>query len=788
MKKVNFSFHTGIRRSLFTNVTLWGSWDASGLFSTQWSSYPMKQTKGSDGSYSYSTTTSLADTETGRLFEWGVKLDGPGGKDLWAIASEVDDSQSNACVRRFVLQKSGQKEAYYLTHLSLFGANILKAFKPDKVRFAVWAPNAQAVSLAIGDPAIGYIGDQGQGIIGRHPMKPAAAGVWEVTIPVENADDAVYMYEIKNDAGTTVYRTDLYSRCQAGSGTIDPRGTAYSGNPLDLDGKASCSQIVDPSKIEHPIHSNRYVSEKEFWKGEFTPGKPLPDSLDDCVIYELHVGAIAGMQSRPGTLDDAIALIPYLEELGVNAVELLPLAEFSGNVGWGYGATHFNAIEYSTGGPDHLKAFVKACHQHGIAVILDVVYNHYAPDAERAQWMYDTVSHEKNSYYWYEGKPSDYAIDTGGYIDNESTGWAPRFCEETVRKLFISSAVAMILDLHIDGFRVDQTTSIHSYSKLHANGAEAVQAKIFGIKFLREWVRTLRLIKPNVFLTAEDHSGWDSVTTASAQGGIGFDAVWYADFYHHLIGDTLRTPNLIANAGYGGNWPLDMTFFGGLMQNTSPSKIVFHESHDECGNSRNQGVQSGRTIMVAVQQNDPSNLTGMIRHYAEARTRFAAGMTLLSAGIPMFFMGEEVGAAKYYTHDAWIYNREDLMNDKNTTGAFLFKFYQDIIRLHLRIPALRSPDIQILHTHNDNRVIAFKRRAENSEALIIATLSNAPFSNGYTIHHNSLSDAGWREIFNSDAAMYRGSGIGNCGATLQSLGGWFNAVVPANGFVVFERV
>ena len=96
------------------------------------------------------------------------------------------------------------------------------------------------------------------------------------------------------------------------------------------------------------------------------------------MIYELHVGALGfGKPSdRPGTLEDAIAFLDYLVDLGVNAVELLPMSQFSGIENWGYGTTHFFGIEYSGGGRDQYKYFIKACHRRGIAVIFDVVYNH----------------------------------------------------------------------------------------------------------------------------------------------------------------------------------------------------------------------------------------------------------------------------------------------------------------------------------------------------------------------------------------------------------------------------
>ena len=161
------------------------------------------------------------------------------------------------------------------------------------------------------------------------------------------------------------------------------------------------------------------------------------------MIYELHVELLGLNRNAPqGTLRDAMDLIPYLRDLGVNCVELMPMSEFQGGSGWGCSTSHYFAIEFVGGGRDRFKWFVRECHRNGIAVILDIVYNHYAHDAERAEWLYDTNAHERNCYYWYEGRPSDYPayeaaaarggpdappVGEGGYLSNMSTGYAPRY-------------------------------------------------------------------------------------------------------------------------------------------------------------------------------------------------------------------------------------------------------------------------------------------------------------------------------------------------------------------------
>lgn len=587
------------------------------------------------------------------------------------------------------------------------------------------------------------------------------------------------------------YRTDLYSRCQIGSGKWDPNGELYDGDIRNLDGSKSCSVVVFPEtvtkKFKEPVWPEKgFIPEEEFWKNEFDPIRPLPTRLEDLVIYELHIGAIWNSRGEPGNIGDAIALLDYLKDLGVNAIELLPMNEFEGWASWGYGTSHYFAIEYSGGGRDKFKHFIRECHRRGIAVILDVVYNHYHHNAERAEWAYDSDNPEENIYYWYEGKVSDYSKNPdgdGGYIDNMSTGYAPRYYDEMVRKMFISSAVALMQEFHLDGFRFDQTTSIHAYNVIHADGRRADNANIFGAKFLRELTSTLKFIKPTVILTAEDHSEWDMVVRPQDEGGLGFDAVWYANFYHHLIGDQGRGSNfakLILIAGYGDDRSLAMDYFAGVLRGAAHKKVVYHESHDEAGNA----TYSNRTIVMA---SNSAPLVGETRSFAEARCRFAFGMAMLSPGTPLFLMGEEIGAQKQYKYDTFLYHRENLLKERQEEGRRLFRFYQNLIQFRLSHSGLRSHEIDIVHIHNDNRVIAFRRWDDTEELLIAANLNNRPFSSGYVIENLRSGDGHWREVFNSDAEIYGGSNVGNMGGAIPSFNGRINVVIPRNGFVVLRK-
>jgi len=611
------------------------------------------------------------------------------------------------------------------------------------------------------------------------------------------------MYRITKDDGTVAYKSDLYSRCQVGSGMFDPGGKPYSDLTRKLDGPGSCSAVVDSDNVcaffEDPQGrwpESDCVKAEEFWKDEkdlIGNAKPVPRRVDDLVIYELHVGALGGPNKKgPGTLKDAIDLLDYLVDLGVNAVELLPMSQFSGEENWGYGTSHHYAIEYSGGARDQYKYFIKACHRRGIAVIFDVVYNHFTPNAGRAEWAYDTNDLVKNPCYWYEGVPSDYpayqrAVDAdakglGGYVDNMSTGFAPRFCEEFVRKMFISSAAMLMEEFHVDGFRVDQTTSIHSYNVLHADSRPVASANFFGAKFLRELTSALRLINPDVILTAEDHSGWDKVTQSTEAGGLGFDKASYADFYHHLIGDTDKGSDyakLIKTAGLGDDRALAMNYFAGALGATGGSYIVYNKSHDEAGNA----TGTKRTIVVAV---NGTPLIGETRRYAEARCRFAFGASALSAGTPIFLFGEEIGAQKDFLFKHIFANREDLYGERRTNGKFLFAFYSDLIRLRLGSPGLRSRQIEVLHVHDANRVLVWRRWGGGEDYLVLASLNNHPFPDGYAIANPRLPDGLWKQVFNSDSSRYGGDDVGNDGVEITSGGGGLRAVIPANGVVVLK--
>ncbi len=811
---INFTFHSGVKRHLFSNVRLSGSWNAAGQFCDQWTQSPMTALVDGTGCDAFNGSASFDASQTGTVFQWGVLADTAGTANNWVIVTELPDQNSSQCNRTFTLAADQTQQDYWLATGRRFGS---QKYSPTGsaspgIQFAVWAPHAQKVDVVFApfNPAsvsapTGYIDDNGGGIDSTAPVVPLASkggGVFASDIATTPAlanfksfFNRLYMYRITNEQGAPTYKVDIFSRNQVGQGN-NPGGIGYAFPYTELDGILSCSVVSDPDQVTRDFHDTgiqkqTLIPEEQFWASEYTGGQKPPQDIADLIVYELHVGSLGFPSTAAGTFAEAMDFVDKLTDLGVNAVELLPVLEFDGNVQWGYGTSLFFCLQTSAGGGNQMKHFVRACHQRGIAVILDVVYNHFAgSNNERSEWGYDAdpnVAPQDNTWYWYEGVPANYPGNiNGGYLNNGSSGFTPRFSEENVRQMFTSSAAMVLDEFHFDGLRVDLTDAIHQNNTLNANGWTVNSANNYGIKFLRELARTVKMVNPSAFLIAEDHTGWPAMTQPLNAGGIGFDAVWYSDFYHHLIGDGDYGDNyakLLKIAGYGAPGPLNMDYFAGALLATQYQKIVYHENHDEAGNDQD----TERTILTAVNR---AVLLGATRTYAEARSRVCFGLSALSAGTPMFLMGEEIGAQKYFLYDTFATNKEDLIGQRTSDGKFLFLFYQDLIALVKAQPAARSSAIDVIYTHNDNRVIAFTRSTSSPQLLVLASFNDAPFSQGYVIGTDSwrLPAGGWQEIFNSDAAIYGGDNVGNGGATLPVANGQINAVIPARGFVVFEKV
>ena len=210
--------------------------------------------------------------------------------------------------------------------------------------------------------------------------------------------------------------------------------------------------------------------------------------------------------------------------------------------------------------------------------------------------------------------------------------------------------------------------------------------------------------------------------------------------------------------------------------------VVYHESHDEAGTRKLRAHADGGDRW----RQGHTTSDGELRAIAEARCRFAAGLTLLAAGTPMFLMGEEIGAVKPFTFDGFLEHREDLLGERHGNGSRLFRFYRDLIRLRRRHHTFSTANIQVVLTHNADRLIAFRRFKGPEQYLVVATLSDTGWPDGYELRAHALGAGWWREIFSSDAEEFGGSGISNP-SELEAVDGGMRLRLPPRGFVVLRQ-
>ncbi len=233
MISVQFTYLTGLKSAIFHSARLAGSWNG-------WSEIAMQEIVADDGCPAFTAIVSFDDSEAGRTYKWGVRLDAPGAPNAWAINLEIHDAQSEARYREFQLPLAGgsTEERYYFTEARRLGAQkwYPDSSSPPKIKFSVWAPNANNVKVVFARPNHGYISDDGTGIDSNIPgisLLKDPGGIW-TSEPDGDYSQYVglpYMFQIENAQGDTVYRTDIHSRWQIGAATVTPRNNRGTGIP-----------------------------------------------------------------------------------------------------------------------------------------------------------------------------------------------------------------------------------------------------------------------------------------------------------------------------------------------------------------------------------------------------------------------------------------------------------------------------------------------------------------------------------------------------------------------------
>ncbi|HEU5424814.1 MAG TPA: malto-oligosyltrehalose trehalohydrolase [Nitrolancea sp.] len=541
-----------------------------------------------------------------------------------------------------------------------------------RCRFRVWAPRARAVALALQAPESRLV-----------LLEARARGYWEALV------------EGVRPGARYKFRLD---------GQREYPDPAARSQPEGVHGP---SEVTDPAAFPW--------SDRD-WS---------PPARARLVIYELHVGTF----TPQGTFDAVIPRLGYLRELGVNAIELMPVAQFPGGRNWGYDGVYPYAAQNSYGGPAGLARLVDACHHAGLAVFLDVVYNHLGPEGN---YLAQFGPYFTERYH----TPWGAAVNVDGPESDE------------VRNYFVESALYWLEALHVDGFRLDAIHAIVDQS---------------AVPFLRQLAGLVHQraaeLGRHVELIAESDLNDPRVVQGAPLGGLGFDAQWADDFHHALEAQLIgaRSPYIADYGSFGalaralrqalvytGQYaPRRRRHFGAQPEQTAADQyVVFIQNHDQVGN-RAHGERLGQLVPLA-------------------RRKLAACAYLLAPFLPLLFMGEEYGEPHpflYFTshHDQRLveavrrgrkaefahftgqaeppdpqavetFARSKLQLDLHTQGehAALFRLYQELLRLRRALPALAKlskDDLEVVSRAPD-KLLAVHRWDGPSHAVLVLNLSD----------------------------------------------------------------
>lgn len=568
--------------------------------------------------------------------------------------------------------------------------------KDNACSFCVWAPLRKRLDLIIVDSNK------------RHSLEKDEDGYWSARIEDVTAGTE-YLFQMDD-----------------GKKLPDPASRAQ------LQGVHGPSSVVDTI----------YPWRDEQWKG-------LP--LGEMIIYELHVGTFT---SR-GDFEGVISRLPYLRDLGVNAVELMPVAQFPGTRNWGYDGVFPFAVQDSYGGVKGLKKLVDEAHQIGIAVILDVVYNHQGPEGN------------------YLGEYGPY------FTDKYKTGWGQAlnfddaWCDG-VRHFYWQNALMWLDEFHIDGLRLDAVHAIWDFSARHFIEELSSRVQALEVKSGRKKV-----------LIAEFDLNNPRYISPPSMGGYGLSGQWIDEFHHALhslvtgevdgyyedFGDTGHLASALKDSYvYTGQYSKHRKkLFGKSPAGTTYDQfVVFAQNHDQTGNR-----MLGDRISTLV------SFEGL---------KLAAAVYLLSPHVPMLFMGEEYGEKnpfqyfishtdeklvelvrkgrrEEFAYFKWQGEVPDpqaektfeqciLSWEKSKESETLFSFYKHLIAFKKDRPAMQSRNresLEIIST--DNEVVCFERKHNNDRLLFMLNFNKTTVSVSPPIQHSL------KKIFDSSSQQWGGEGL-----------------------------
>ncbi len=528
------------------------------------------------------------------------------------------------------------------------GATLYADANGTGVTFRTWAPNASGVTVR------GSFNGWGSTALAKDMPGGQWNGNWSVDVPAARAGHE-YKFVVNG-----AYKKDPRAR----------RVVNSAGNSI----------VYDPDAFDWGEHAFNRI-----WR-------------NDLVIYQMHVGTYNAESWLPSTFDQCIEKLPYIKSLGVSAVKLMPVNEFPDDRSWGYNPSDPYAIESAFGGPDGLKRFVKAFHDNGIAVIIDVVHNHYGP-SDLEMWQYDGWSENSlGGIYFYNNWKA--------HTDWGST--RPDYGRQEVRD-YIQGQIRMFLEEYkVDGFRWDSVYNIR-----YASG----QSNPDGSAMLATINAMTRDDFGDAYRIAEDHA-FDSQ--------VNFEAQWDHGFLNDIR--SLATASSDADR--------NMSTLAFWLSNGGFDSVRYVESHDTCGD-----LNDKHRLPRDIHFDDPQG------YWAKKRALLAHGIALISPGIPMIFAGSEM-------NEDWTFsNNTALRWDLTNSNAGIVRAFSDLI--HLRRNAYGNTDalkdtggIQVRHVNHDGKVVGVSRR---NELMLVVNAS----ATEYTSYDMAFPSSGtWYCLYNSDLQAY----------------------------------
>ncbi len=491
------------------------------------------------------------------------------------------------------------------------------------------------------------------------PLKKGEDGFFRTSVALQDGD---YQYRFKVQSKSWFYQENQWVTI------TDPYAT-------DID-DASQNGVIH-------IKNGKRIVDEYVWQHDNTL-LPVDTQL---VIYELHVGDFSGGEGDPfrrGNYADLIARLDHLTELGINAIELMPVKEFPGDRSWGYNPKYFFATESSYGSTAELKHLIDECHARRIRVMIDGVYNHSDSEAPLTQ-----IDHD----YWYHRNPQDSELNWGPQFNYE-------FFDEKMKTMparkFIGDAVRFwIQEYHIDGIRYDAARQIGNYDFMKWIVEETKETMPF-----KPFYNVAEYLPPEPSITGPDGP---------------MDGCWH-DFFMHTIVESLCTDecNLEAIKDV-----IDAKRKG-FMEATNVVNYLSNHDHDR--------------LMARLGEQDIFGDEGF------RRAKLGAAILMTAFGIPMLWMGEEFGEFKPKTIDENKLNWQLLANEQQRD---LFNHYKGLIALRTEHPALGSDNISFFHEDVENKVLAYERWAESGEKLLVVLNFSGQALAGYTLA-NVPEDGSWK--------------------------------------------